>query len=173
MQLCFPGGSEVKASASNGGDLGLIPGSGRSAGEGNSNPLQYSCLENPMDRGSLVGYSPRGCKEWDTTEELHFHFHFQGWFPLSTEVQLFTMCFPICLYKMNLCVTNEEMRLPKFVRQVAGCWSLESHSCLSGPSLCVFLQLYWNITDIEHCVRCTVCWFEIHILQNDYHYSVS
>ena len=44
----FTGGSEVKASASNAGDLGSIPGSGRSPGEGNGNPLQYSCLENPM-----------------------------------------------------------------------------------------------------------------------------
>ena len=42
-------GSEVKASASNEGDLGSIPVSGRSPGEGNGNPLQYSCLENPMD----------------------------------------------------------------------------------------------------------------------------
>ena len=47
--LDFPGGSEVKASASNAGDPGLIPGSGRSPGEGNGNPLQYSCLENPMN----------------------------------------------------------------------------------------------------------------------------
>ena len=47
----FPGGSEVKASDSNAGDLGSIPGSGRSPGEGNGNPLQYSCLENLMDRG--------------------------------------------------------------------------------------------------------------------------
>ena len=46
----FPGGSEVKASASHAGDPGSIPGSGRSPGEGNGNPLQYSCLENPMDR---------------------------------------------------------------------------------------------------------------------------
>ena len=45
----FPGGSEVKASASNVGDLGSIPGLGRSPGEGNGNPLQYSCPENPMD----------------------------------------------------------------------------------------------------------------------------
>ena len=45
----FPGGSEVKASVCNAGDLGLIPGSERSPGEGNGNPLQYSCLENPMD----------------------------------------------------------------------------------------------------------------------------
>ena len=47
----FPGGSENKASACNAGDLGLIPGLGISPGEGNGNPLQYSYLENPMDRG--------------------------------------------------------------------------------------------------------------------------
>ena len=46
----FPGGSEVKVSASNAGDLGSIPGLGRSSGEGDGNPFQYSCLENPMDR---------------------------------------------------------------------------------------------------------------------------
>ena len=49
LDVLFPGGSEVKAPASNVGDLGSIPGSGRSPGEGNGNPLQYSCLENPMD----------------------------------------------------------------------------------------------------------------------------
>ena len=47
----FPGGSDSKASAYNVGDLGSIPGLGRSPGEGNGNPLQYSCLENLMDRG--------------------------------------------------------------------------------------------------------------------------
>ena len=47
--LDFPGGSDSKASACNTGDPGLIPGSGRSPGEGNVNPLQYSCLENSMD----------------------------------------------------------------------------------------------------------------------------
>ena len=46
----FPGGPEAEASASNAGDVGSIPGSGRSPGEGNGNPLQYSCLENPMGR---------------------------------------------------------------------------------------------------------------------------
>ena len=45
-QLDFPGGSDGKEYACNAGDLGLIPGSGRSPGEGNGNPLQYSCLEN-------------------------------------------------------------------------------------------------------------------------------
>ena len=46
----FPGGSDSKVSAYNAGDPGSIPGLGRSPGEGNGNPLQYSCLENPMDR---------------------------------------------------------------------------------------------------------------------------
>ena len=50
----FPSGSDGKASAYNAGDPGLIPGSGRSAGEGNSNPLQYSCLENHMDGGAWL-----------------------------------------------------------------------------------------------------------------------
>ena len=48
----FPGGSEVKASAWNSGDPGSIPGSGRSPEEGNGNPLQYSCLENPLEGGA-------------------------------------------------------------------------------------------------------------------------
>ena len=50
--LGFPGGSDGKASACNAGDPGSIPGSGRSPGEGNGNPLQHSCLENPMDGGA-------------------------------------------------------------------------------------------------------------------------
>ena len=48
----FPGGSDSKASAYNAEDPGSIPGSGRSSGEGNGNPLQYSCLENPLDGGA-------------------------------------------------------------------------------------------------------------------------
>ena len=52
LYMGFPGGSEVKASAWNAGDLGSIPGLGRSPGEGNGNPFQYSCLENPIDRGA-------------------------------------------------------------------------------------------------------------------------
>ena len=51
---CFPGGSDSKATAYNMGDSGSIPGSGRSPGEGNGNPPQYSCLENPMDGGAWL-----------------------------------------------------------------------------------------------------------------------
>ena len=60
----FPGGSEVKASACNAGDVGLIPGSGRSPGEGNGNPLQYSCLENPMDGGAWWAAVHGVAKSW-------------------------------------------------------------------------------------------------------------
>ena len=52
VYILFPGGSEDKASACNAGDPGTIPGLGRSPGEGNGNPLQYSCPENPMGRGA-------------------------------------------------------------------------------------------------------------------------
>ena len=47
---------------------GLIPGLGRSPGGGHGNPLLYSCLQNPMDRGALVGYRPWDCEELDLTE---------------------------------------------------------------------------------------------------------
>ena len=52
LQVNFPGGSDGIVSAYSVEDLGSIPGSGRSSGEGNGNPLQYSCLENPMDGGA-------------------------------------------------------------------------------------------------------------------------
>ena len=52
MYMGFPGGSDGKESACNAGDPGSIPGSGRSLQEGTGNPLQYSCLGNPMDRGA-------------------------------------------------------------------------------------------------------------------------
>ena len=66
----FPGGSVGKDSAYNAGDLGSIPGLGRSPGGGQGSPLQDSCLENPQGQRSLAGYSPWGCKESDTTEQL-------------------------------------------------------------------------------------------------------
>ena len=58
----------VKSPLANAVDMGLIPGSRRFPGEGNSNPFQYSCLENSMDRGAWAGYSPWGHKESDMTE---------------------------------------------------------------------------------------------------------
>ena len=61
----------VKNPLANAGDPGLIPGSGRFPGEGNGNPLQYSCLENSHGQKSLVSSGPWGHKELDTTEHTH------------------------------------------------------------------------------------------------------
>ena len=65
---CFLCGSAGKESACNAGDQGSIPGLGRYPGEGNGNPLQYSCPENPMDRGAWQATVHGVAKELDTTE---------------------------------------------------------------------------------------------------------
>ena len=66
----FPSGSGGKEPTRNPGDLGSIPGLGRSPEKGHGNPFQYSCLESPSGQRSLAGYSPWGRKELDTTEWL-------------------------------------------------------------------------------------------------------
>ena len=66
--FCFPGGSDGKESVCNAGDLGSIPGLGRSPEEGNGNPVQYSCTEKSHGQRSLAGYSPWGRKESDTAK---------------------------------------------------------------------------------------------------------
>ena len=70
LSMGFPGSSAGKESPCNAGDLGLIPELGRSPGEGHSNPLRDSCLENPHEQRSLPGYCPWGLKESDMTERL-------------------------------------------------------------------------------------------------------
>ena len=76
----FPGGLYGKEPACHAGDLGSIPGLGRSPREGHGNPLQYSCLENPHGQRSQVGYSPWGPKELDMIEHAHtFYSKFQHW----------------------------------------------------------------------------------------------
>ena len=71
----FPGGSDSKESTCNAGDLSLIPGWGRFPGEGNGNPLLYSYLEKPMDRGAWW-ITVHGFAELDTTEQLMLSLHF-------------------------------------------------------------------------------------------------
>ena len=74
----FPSGLAVKNLPANAGDAGSIPGLGRSPGEGNGNPLQYSCLENPMDRGAWQAAVHGVAKELDTTQQLNnYNIHIQ------------------------------------------------------------------------------------------------
>ena len=81
VPMSFPGGSDGKESACNVGDPSSIPGSGRSPGEGNDNPLHYSCLENFMDRGSLVGLAQEIAKSQTELSNQHFHTHPRCSFP--------------------------------------------------------------------------------------------
>ena len=88
--LSFLGGSDGKESACNAGDLGLIPGVGRSPGERNGYPLQYSCLENPMDRGASWPRVHEVTTESDTTEGLtHTHTQVPSEFPLLQKKQAY------------------------------------------------------------------------------------
>ena len=82
----------VKNPPADGGDMGSIPGSGRSPGEGHGNPFQYSYLENPMDRGAWWA-TVQGSKQSDTTEETQ-HTHVQG----PTTVQHRELYLILCLY---------------------------------------------------------------------------
>ena len=103
IHMGFPGGSDGKESACNVGDLGSIPGLGRSPGGGNGNPLQYFCLENPHEQKSLVGCKPlvglqrvrhrEATKHRTYTPKLHLFYPFiHGWTQVvSTSWLLLTM----------------------------------------------------------------------------------
>ena len=81
VSVGFPGGSDDKQSAYSAGDLGSIPRSGRSPGEGDGSPLQYSCLEDPMDRGAwraTVRGVAKSQKDWETNST-----HVEGLQPLT------------------------------------------------------------------------------------------
>ena len=72
LNMRLPWWLKFKVSACNEGDLGSIPGSGRSPGEGNGNPLQYSCLENPMDGGAWRATVHRVEKSWTRLSDFTF-----------------------------------------------------------------------------------------------------
>ena len=88
----FPGGSDGEESACNAGDPDLIPGLGRSPGEGHGIPLQYSCLENPHGQGSQIGYSLWGHKKLDMTEATwHVNFFFSGRYKANVYLHNFNL----------------------------------------------------------------------------------
>ena len=87
----FPGGSEGKASACNVGDQDSIPGSGRAPGEGNGNPLQYSCLENPMEGGAWWATVHGVAKSWTRLSDFTFF--------------LRLLMMPVCVKSLQSCLT--------------------------------------------------------------------
>ena len=115
----FPRGSDGKASSCNVGDPGSIPGSGRSPGEGNGNPLQYSCLENPMDRGAwqatVHGVSKSRTRLSDFSSSLLLPWHadflplshlgspFKGYCTVRLDVfsLFFAFVFYVCIISMK------------------------------------------------------------------------
>jgi len=92
-------------------DPGSVPGWGRSPGEGNGSPVQYSCLENFMDRGAW--WVPRDRKESDTTGQLtlsHFHFHDKGY--LMTNIKhLSAGALPMCMHWNIIVISPREHHL--------------------------------------------------------------
>ena len=118
----FPGSSDSKESAYNAGDLCLIPGSERSPKEGNGNPLQYSCLENSMDRGAWWATVHGVSKESDTTEQLtlrlsiHTHTHTQTkeCYSASKKKERRKEILPFTTTLMNL----EDIMLSKIIQPV-------------------------------------------------------
>ena len=96
----FPGGSDSKESTCNAGNLGLIPGLRQFPEGGNSNPLQYSCLQAPHGQWRLVCYSPWGPKELDTIKQLSSqHKDVNIWIP----------------FKMAFCLTEEHQKPQNFL----------------------------------------------------------
>ena len=84
----FPGGSDTKESTYNAGDLGSVPGLGRSSGEGNGNPLQNSCLENSTDRGAWRATVCRVAKSQTRLSDQHRHHHLS---------RAYTICLCVCV----------------------------------------------------------------------------
>ena len=147
ITLSFPGGSDSKKSTCNVGDLGLIPGPGRSPGGGHGNLLQCSCLENPREQRSLVGYSPLRHKELHMTERLsraqYFEEEVMRW-PCETQNDV---CVHVCTRTppqsgLCMCVC---MYTPSGLQEVLG-FTVTTKTyplCPIRPMLRPHLNPYW------------------------------
>ena len=164
----FLGCSDGKDSVCNAGDLGSILGSGRSPGEGNDNPFQYSCLENPMDRGAWEGYSPWSRKELDMTKWLTLFFyiyyvtHCWLFLFLSVLVKHF-----LCL--LNLYLLSNYLFMPPIYFQDFGSSLLSLHWILFQVGRLFLLHLFGFVDSLMfihllqislsfHFVEFTVFW---------------
>ena len=125
----FRGGSDGKESHCNAGDLGSVPGLGRSPGGGHCNPLPYSCLENPHGRRNLEGCSPLGRKELDMTERLSpqtLSWHFlsptsQVMETLGKLLEQSAFVFYVCVLLGTACTTGKQASSPDRLSGGAHC----------------------------------------------------
>ena len=175
----FPGGSEVKASACNVGDLGPIPGSGRSPGEGNGSPLQYSCLENPMDGGvplhgiPLCGYTTVVYSHWPVDGCLGY-FQFEAFknkanniLYMSVHFQLLylfprgavTMFFSLSSLKWLHSLSHSSGGQKSEIRVLTGpfsfwrLWgSLSPFPGFRSSQLLAILAVWWLLTESLYCL---------------------
>ena len=131
--LGFPGGSNGKRSAYNAGDLGLISGLGRSPGKGNSYPLQYSCLENSMDRGAWQAIVHGVARSWTQRSDLLFSRHLESW----------------CEHLLSYLNINMS-RIQYFIElQCQG-----THQKIYGNHILVLKKLYYIQNIITHLISC-------------------
>ena len=141
----FPGGSEVKASACNAGEPGSIPGSGRSPGEGNYNPLQNSCLENPMKEGTLWATVHRVAKSWTRLS----YFTSLLWIGMKTDIfQSYGHCwvFQICWHIECSTFTASSFRI----------WN--SSTGILSPPLALFVVMLPKVHLTSHSWMCGSRW---------------
>ena len=126
----FPGGSDSKESASNAGDPGSIPGLGRYTGEGNSNPLQCSCLENSMDRGAWQTMGLQRVRyDWATntfTFTSHLELHLSCWLPIVACHEFLSVT-EICIF-FFLTKTSSSFFSPLLEESTTGTEPMNSHS---------------------------------------------
>ena len=147
LKTCFPGGSVGKVSACNAEDLGLIPGSGRSPGEGNGNPLQYSCLEKSMDGGAWWATVHGAAKSWTRLSDFFLSFTYLHdictWTPDDTS---HLPCMSSCLFQVLPVV---------FLHWVTTTLSLTMESSLTLVSHPVDLpsEYMQNLTTTHHLYR--------------------
>ena len=130
----FPGGSEGKASACSAGDPGLIPGPGRSSGEGNGNPLQYSCLENPKNEEAWQAVVHGVAKSWTRLSSFTFTFS-RPMYPVRSSFDFYfhipkytdKVSFPSCLICQYLSSIHEELLCEFCTRFWLNCQLLVKH----------------------------------------------
>ena len=165
LPWCFLGDSEDKESAHSAEDLGVIPRSGRSLGEGNSYAHQYSCLENSMDRGSWMGtvsgvHSPGGHKELDMTAWLTllsfpWCWPFLEMFSKVDAPLTFSFPLPLCLltlvpHSFSLWFYNRPIQTP--ARWLFWDISLPSSQLASSPNKVVFFAWTPHLLDLLACI---------------------